>query len=127
MVSGARKYNYVFQYKDHLGNNRISYTVDPADNVLKILEEDHYYPFGLKHEGYSANQQMIRGGGVGSSLIRIVPVINAGDATYKYMYQEQERQDELGLNWDSFKWRNYDFAIGRFFGVDPLAEDYAYQ
>ena len=41
-------------------------------------------------------------------------------------YQEQERQDELGLNWDSFKYRNYDYAIGRFFNVDPLAEKYPY-
>ena len=38
----------------------------------------------------------------------------------------QERQDELGLNWDSFKYRNYDYAIGRFMSVDPLAEKYAY-
>jgi hypothetical protein len=45
---------------------------------------------------------------------------------YNYKYQEQERQDELGLNWDSFKWRNYDYAIGRFMCVDPLAEKYAY-
>ena len=35
-------------------------------------------------------------------------------------------QDELGLNWDSFKYRNYDYAIGRFFNVDPLAEKYPY-
>ena len=46
---------------------------------------------------------------------------------YKYKYQGQERQDELGLNWDSFKWRNYDYALGRFMSVDPLAEDYSYQ
>jgi len=45
---------------------------------------------------------------------------------YKYFYQEQERQDELGLNWDSFKYRNYDYATGRFMSVDPLAEKYAY-
>ena len=45
---------------------------------------------------------------------------------YKYKYQGQERQDELGLNWDSFKWRNYDYAIGRFMNIDPLAEDYVY-
>ncbi|MFW0739951.1 RHS repeat-associated core domain-containing protein, partial [Flavobacterium sp. T12S277] len=44
----------------------------------------------------------------------------------KYKYQGQERQDELGLNWDSFKWRNYDMAIGRFMSIDPLAEKYAY-
>jgi len=46
--------------------------------------------------------------------------------TYNYKYQGQERQDELGLNWDSFKWRNYDYAIGRFMCIDPLAEKYSY-
>lgn len=45
---------------------------------------------------------------------------------YNYKYQGQERQDELGLNWDSFKWRNYDYAIGRFMSIDPLAEKYPY-
>jgi RHS repeat-associated protein len=44
--------------------------------------------------------------------------------TYKYKFQGQERQDELGLNWDSFKWRNYDMAIGRFMSIDPLTEKY---
>ncbi|WP_288764219.1 RHS repeat-associated core domain-containing protein, partial [uncultured Weeksella sp.] len=53
--------------------------------------------------------------------------ISTGSATYNYKYQGQERQDELGLNWDSFKWRNYDYAIGRFMSIDPLAEDYSYQ
>ena len=43
---------------------------------------------------------------------------------YKYKHQRQERQDELGLNWDSFKWRNYDYAIGRFMSIDPLTEEY---
>ncbi len=46
---------------------------------------------------------------------------------YQYKYQGQERQNELNLNWDSFKWRNYDYAIGRFMSVDPLSEKYAYQ
>tara|TARA_B100000929_G_C15435829_1_gene396325 strand:+ start:41 stop:580 length:540 start_codon:yes stop_codon:yes gene_type:complete len=36
----------------------------------------------------------------------------------------QELNDELGLNWLSFKYRNYDPAIGRFFNVDPLTEKY---
>jgi RHS repeat-associated protein len=45
---------------------------------------------------------------------------------YQYNYQGQERQDELNLNWDSFKWRNYDYAIGRFMSIDPLAEKYPY-
>ena len=45
---------------------------------------------------------------------------------YKYKYQGQERQYELNLNWDSFKWRNYDYAIGRFMSIDPLSEEYVY-
>ncbi|UOX32287.1 hypothetical protein LXD69_09490 [Flavobacterium sediminilitoris] len=49
------------------------------------------------------------------------------DFKYNYKYNGKERQDELGLNWDSFKWRNYDYAIGRFFNMDKLAEDYSYQ
>src|SRR5690606_21202624 len=49
------------------------------------------------------------------------------ESPYNYKYQGQERQDELGLNWDSFKYRNYDYAIGRFISIDPLAEQYSYQ
>ena len=55
-----------------------------------------------------------------------VKQVMADKVKFKYLYQEQERQDELGLNWDSFKYRNYDYAIGRFMSVDPLAEKYAY-
>jgi RHS repeat-associated protein len=42
------------------------------------------------------------------------------------LFQDQEHIDDLGLNWDSFKWRNYMPEIGRFFNVDPLAEKYNY-
>lgn len=49
------------------------------------------------------------------------------EMAYNYKYQGQERQDELNLNWDSFKWRNYDYAIGRFMSVDPLSEEYHWQ
>ncbi|HUN04174.1 MAG TPA: RHS repeat-associated core domain-containing protein, partial [Niabella sp.] len=44
---------------------------------------------------------------------------------YLYAFQGQERQQETG--WDSFKWRNYDPSMGRFFNADPLSEKYAYQ
>jgi len=44
----------------------------------------------------------------------------------KYEYQGQEHQTELGLNWSSFKYRNYDYAIGRFLSLDPLAEKFPY-
>lgn len=119
IVSNTSRYSYVYQYKDHLGNNRITYTKDPTDGLVKILEEDHYYPFGLKHEGYSADQQMIRRV---EDVLAIVPVINPADATYKYMYNGKELQNELGLNNYDFGARNYDPAIGRWMNIDPKAE-----
>ncbi len=51
-------------------------------------------------------------------------MVNGTD--HPYGFQDQEEQDELGLGWIQFKWRNHDPAIGRFFNVDPLAEDYVY-
>ena len=42
------------------------------------------------------------------------------------MVRNKERQTDLDLNWDSFKYRNYDYAIGRFMSIDPLAEKYPY-
>lgn len=103
--SATNVFQYVFNYLDHLGNVRVSYTKNPTTNKVEILEESNYYPFGFKHQGYND----------------YLP------STNKYKYQGQERQDELELNWDSFKWRNYDYAIGRFFNIDPLAEKFAYQ
>jgi len=44
----------------------------------------------------------------------------------KWKFQGQEHIEDLGLNWVSFKWRNHQPDIGRFFNVDPLAEDYYY-
>jgi RHS repeat-associated protein len=103
----TRGFYYVYNYTDHLGNIRLSYTKNTlAGNPPVIVEENNYYPFGLKHQGYNN--------------------ISPSNNVYKYKYQGQERQDELNLNWDSFKWRNYDFAIGRFMSIDPLAEKYPY-
>jgi RHS repeat-associated protein len=101
------KWDYIYQYKDHLGNIRLSYkdvstTSTPS---LQIVEENNYYPFGLKHQGYNANHF---------------------GRDHKYGYLGQEFQNELGLNEYSYKWRNADPALGRFFSIDPIAEDYYY-
>ncbi|WP_228450443.1 RHS repeat-associated core domain-containing protein [Chryseobacterium rhizosphaerae] len=66
----------------------------------------HYYPFGLEF-----------GDHLGTS--------NSISPNYKYSSQGQEKQTETG--WSSYRWRNYDSAMGRFFNVDPLSEKYAYQ
>lgn len=94
---------YVYNYLDQIGNVRLSYY--KSANGLTIDKETNYYPFGLEHTGYN-------------NMISEQP-------KYKYSYQSQEKQDETG--WLSFKWRNYDPSIGRFFNVDPLSEKYSYQ
>ncbi len=118
------QYSYIYNYVDHLGNIRLSYGKDPSNGVLRIIEENHYYPFGLKHTNYN-NDMMILCKEDEMLKIKLSP--NNIKTGYNYKFQGQERQDELGLNWDSFKWRNYDPAIGRFMCIDPLSEKYNYQ
>jgi RHS repeat-associated protein len=120
VASAIFRFSYVFNYTDHLGNIRVSYSKDPSTNVLKILEENHYYPFGLKHTNYNSDRLMY----VKEAEIYKIKPVAAAVQTYKYKFQGTERQDELGLNWDSYKYRNYDYAIGRFMSIDPLTEEY---
>ncbi|MFC4816553.1 DUF6443 domain-containing protein [Flavobacterium sp. GCM10023249] len=71
----------------------------------EIVEENNYYPFGMKHKGYN---NIISGNGN--------PLAN------KYKYNGKEFQDELGLNFYDHGARNYDPAIGRWLNIDALAE-----
>ena len=99
-----KPFQYVYQYKDHLGNIRLSYkdvslTSTPS---LQIQEENNYYPFGLKHKGYNAN-------------------ING--THHKYMFGGKEYDESFQtLNTYDFGARNYDPALGRWMNVDPLAD-----
>ena len=47
---------------------------------------------------------------------------NSGSANYKYRYNGKELQEELGIGWYDYQWRNYEPALGRWFNIDPLAE-----
>lgn len=96
-------YKYVYNYLDHLGNVRLKYCDSDLDGVIntsEILEENQYYPFGMKHEGYDEYAGSIN----------------------KYRFNGKEIQEELGLNMYSMDFRQYDSAIGRFVTVDPMAE-----
>jgi RHS repeat-associated protein len=72
-----------------------------------LLEETHYYPFGLTMAGISSKA--------------------AGKMENKNdKFQGQPLDDDLGLNWYGFKYRNHDPQIGRFIEIDPLANDYVH-
>ncbi|UGU18119.1 DUF6443 domain-containing protein [Sinomicrobium kalidii] len=103
------KYKYVYQYKDHLGNVRLTYSDQNSDGVVgtsEILQENNYYPFGALQKGYNN-------------------VIRGTENNYQ-QYQGQELDESLSLGWHHFKYRTYDALIGRFLQIDPLATTYVY-
>jgi RHS repeat-associated protein len=93
------------------------------------LEENHYYPFGLKHQNYNTGRRQLgKKEEILAGNLTLMPalVLPTEDKpmVYKYKYNGKEWQDELGLNVYDYGYRGYDPAIGRWSAVDPLAEKY---
>lgn len=128
-VDDITYFSYVYQYTDHLGNIRMSYAYDYDINELVILEENNYYPFGLKHGQYNTmiivplpeDEIPPIGSVTGKMKFVFVQVPNSG---YQYQYNGKEWQDELGLNVYDYGARNYDPAIGRWNVMDAKGELY---
>ena len=84
---------YHFYVKDHLGNNRMVMSASGA--VEQVV---HYYPYGMAFaDGTNADAQ-------------------------RFKYNGKELDAEDGLNWMDYGARMYDAALGRWGGVDALAE-----
>jgi RHS repeat-associated protein len=103
-----------------LGNIRLKYSENPSTEEVTILEENHYYPYGLTHKGYNSNHKVfIEDAGGNITLTPVTPLL--GDS-YKYKFGGKEYQDEFDINSYDFGARNYDPALGRWMNMDPLAE-----
>ncbi|CAL2106951.1 RHS repeat-associated core domain-containing protein [Tenacibaculum sp. 190524A02b] len=106
-------FDYVYQYKDHLGNVRLSYTDANKNGSIatsEIIEESNYYPFGLKHKGYNNN------------------VSSLGNATaQKFKYNGKELNESLDYNMYEYESRHYDASLGRFVVLDRLSEEFQFQ
>lgn len=116
--AGGGKYNYVFNYLDHLGNVRASFTKDPATNLPKLIKENHYYPFGLKHSYNSTEWDFYYN--IGTGTVYLSQPINK----FKYQYNGKEFQSEFSLNLYDYGARMFDPAIGRWGVVDAKAEKF---
>ncbi|WP_419716004.1 RHS repeat domain-containing protein [Chryseobacterium mucoviscidosis] len=81
-----------------MGNIRVSYFKN-TNGSAEVLEENNFYPFGMKHEGYNQT---------------------TGNPAYSYQYNGKELQTERG--WSDYGARMYMSDIARWGVTDPLAE-----
>ena len=107
-----------YKIKDHLGNTAVVFQDKDLDDVvideeaadafnleLEVLQRDFYYPFGLSMEG-----AWIAG--------------STDDPRMDYRYNGKELSQVTGLY--AYGARYYDPTIGRFTGVDPIADQFAF-
>ncbi|MBV8328520.1 RHS repeat-associated core domain-containing protein, partial [Chryseobacterium sp.] len=92
---------YIYQYKDHLGNTRVSFAKNSA-GALEVTDINNYYPFGLNH---------ITVGGTNSLL----------GGYYSYKYNGKEIQETGFYDYGA---RMYMPDLGRWGVIDEKAEKY---
>ena len=99
-----------------MGCLKLSYHEKNYEPCLKVAyknfanspeKRSKYYPFGLVMAGISSK------------------ALNSAPENKK-KFIGQQFDDELGLNWYQFRFRNHDPQIGRFIEIDPLADKYVY-
>jgi RHS repeat-associated protein len=99
---------YEYAIRDHLGNTRLMFADLDASNTIslnEVLQENHYYPFGMNMEGVWMN--------------------DLGSKDNKYTYNGKEINEDFGLNWSDYGARWYDAAVGRWGAVDNSSGAYA--
>ncbi|WP_343662758.1 DUF6443 domain-containing protein [Chryseobacterium mucoviscidosis] len=94
-----QKDQYIYQYKDHLGNTRVSFGRNSA-GALEIVDANDYYPFGMNHLKS------------GNSFF--------GSSSYKnYKYNGKELQESGQYDYGA---RFYMADIGRWGVIDPRSQ-----
>jgi len=111
-TTSADALRYEYAIRDHLGNTRLTFTdknnngridITTTASTNEVLQENHYYPFGMAMSG---------------------PWMDDAARNNLYQYNGKELNEDFGLNWYSYGVRWYDPFIGRFWSADPIIEKF---
>jgi len=91
------KFASFYTIKNHLGDNIMEFSKN-GSNEPAVAVEHKYFPFGLELTD---------------------PITPTG---YEYLYNSKEKHDDFDLGYYNYGARFYDPAIGRFTGVDMIAD-----
>ena len=98
--NGLNNFTYEYHITDHQGNARVMFEEDPTTHEAVVVQEAHYYAFGMKMDGVVNGQP------------------EPSDQN-NWLYSGIELQEELGLDWYAYNLRSYDPSLGRWFAQDP--------
>jgi RHS repeat-associated protein len=93
-----------------LGNTVVMFEDKGDDKMVatdEVIQRYYYYPFGAETEN--------------------TPWTKLNTPEIRYQYNGKEKINELGLGWNDYGARNYDALLGRWMGVDALAEKYHFE
>ncbi len=102
IYKASNDYEVNYFLADHLGSTRV--VAKPGSSGIEIAERNNFYPFGAKHPDPTWT--------------------NPTSAVNRYRFSGKEDQESLGLKFVDFGWRMDDPLLGRWFGIDRLAEKY---
>ncbi|MCB0716092.1 MAG: hypothetical protein KDC06_08775 [Chitinophagaceae bacterium] len=104
----APKNGYVYVYISNQSNNYV-YFDDLAVNITagNIIEENHYYAYGLKIATLSSKK---------------LGDVYEGELKNNYLYQGAFSELDEDIGWNDFALRNYDAQTGRWVQQDPFDE-----
>ncbi|MCC6286666.1 MAG: hypothetical protein IT249_02165, partial [Chitinophagaceae bacterium] len=98
---------YVYVYVSNRSDQHVYFDdFKVSATAGNIIEENHYYAFGMKIAAISSKK-------LGN--------VNEGVLKNDYLYNDKELFDDGELNWYDYGFRNYDAQIGKFVQVDPVA------
>ena len=97
IIASTNEYQY--NLTDHLGNVRV--TFKDSSGTAVIIQEDHYYPFGMRMSGaHYSNTELLN----------------------KFLYNGKELQEQTGMY--DYGFRQLDPQLGRWHVIDAMAEKY---